>query len=109
MRTDLSDDQWERIQPLLPAPKPTGRPRADDRRTINGIAYMLRTGCRWKDLRERYGSSVTCWRRLDQWQMDGTWERIWRDFLDEAGKLDWSQAFSLYLGIMYPKRKADQL
>jgi transposase len=96
MGTDLSDAQWERIQPLLPVAKPTGRPRADDRRTINGILYVLRTGCRWKDLPDRYGSSVTCWRRLDQWQMDGTWERIWRTFLTtlaEAGKLDWSRAF----------------
>jgi transposase len=61
MGIDLSDDQWELIQPLLPAPKPTGRPRADDRCTINGILYVLRTGCRWKDLPDRYGSSVTCW------------------------------------------------
>jgi transposase len=65
MGTGLSDAQWQRIQPLLPAPKPTGRPRADDRRTLNGILYVLRPGCRWrKDLPDRYGSSVTCWRRL---------------------------------------------
>jgi transposase len=75
MGTDLSDAQWELIQPLLPVAKPTGRPRANDQRTLNGILYVLRTGCRWKDLPDRYGSSVTCWRRLDQWQMDGTWER----------------------------------
>jgi transposase len=96
MGTDLSNAQWELIRPLLPPAKATGRPRANDRRTLNGILYVLRTGCRWKDLPDRYGSSVTCWRRLDQWQMDGTWERIWRAFLtslDEAGKLDWSQAF----------------
>lgn len=64
MGTDLSDAQWELIRPLLPAAKPTGRPRADDRRTLNGILYVLRTGCRWKDLPERYGSSVTCWRHI---------------------------------------------
>ena len=81
MGTDLSDAQWELIQPLLPAVKPTGRPRADDRRPLNGMLYVLRIGCRWKGLPDRYGSSVTCWRRLDQWLMDGTWERIWRAFL----------------------------
>jgi transposase len=73
-----------------------GRPRAQDRPSLNGILYVLRTGCRWHDLAPRYGGPVTCWRRLDQWQMDGTWERIWRAFLtslDEAGKLDWSRAF----------------
>ena len=104
MGTDLSDAQWECIQPLLPVAKPIGRPRADDRRTLNGIPsaalrtglYVLRTGCRWKDLPRRYGSPVTCWRRLDQWKENGTWERIWRTFLaalDEQGKLDWSRAF----------------
>jgi transposase len=96
MGTGLSGAQWERIQPLLPVAKPTGRPRADDQRTINGILYVLRTGCRWQDLPERSGSSVTCWRRLDQWQMDGAWERIWWAFLtclDEARQLDWSWAF----------------
>ena len=96
MNSELTDAQWALIQPHLPPPKKRGRPRAQDRRTINGILYVLRTGCRWKDLPDRYGSSVTCWRRLDQWQMDGIWERIWRaclSSLDEAGKLDWSRAF----------------
>jgi transposase len=96
MGMDLSDAQWELIRPLLSPAKATGRPRANDRCTLNGILYVLRTGCRWKDLPERYGSSVTCWCRLDQWQTDGTWEHIWRAFLtslDEAGKLDWSRAF----------------
>jgi transposase len=45
MGTDLSNAQWELIRPLLPAAKPTGKPRADDRRTLNGILYVLRTGC----------------------------------------------------------------
>jgi transposase len=60
MATDLTDTQWELIQPLLPAARRMGRPRADDRRTINGILYVLRTGSNWKDLPERYGSFVTC-------------------------------------------------
>lgn len=94
--TELTDAQWERIAALLPPPKPTGRPRADDRRTINGILFVLRTGCRWKDLPAEYGDHVTCWRRLDQWMADGAWERIWRAFLgelDAQGKLVWAQAF----------------
>ena len=48
---ELSDAQWKLIQPWWPAPKRRGRPRADDRRTINGVLYVLRTGCRWQDLR----------------------------------------------------------
>jgi transposase len=96
MGTELTEAQWELIQPLLPAARRRGRPRAQDRRTLGGILYVLRTGCRWQDLPPRYGSPVTCWRRLAQWERDGTWERIWRTFLstlDEAGKLDWSRAF----------------
>jgi transposase len=94
--TDLTDVQWEKIAPLLPPPKATGRPRADDRTTLNGILFVLRNGLRWQDLPERYGSPVTCWRRLSQWEQDGTWEKLWRTFLrelDEQGRLDWSQAF----------------
>lgn len=75
---ELSDAQWELMRPWLPAPKRRGRPRADDRRTISGILYVLRTGCRWQDLPGEYGSPVTCWRRLHQWQEQGIWEEIWR-------------------------------
>jgi transposase len=60
--------------------------RAQDHRTINGILYMLRTDCRWQDLPSEYGSPVTCWHRVDQWQMDGIWERIWRAFLSTLDK-----------------------
>jgi transposase len=96
MNSELTDAQWALIQPYLPPPKKRGRPRAQDRRTINGVLYVLHTGCRWKDLPPRYGSPVTCWRRLSQWQTDGVWEHIWRSFLgalDEQGQLDWSRAF----------------
>ena len=92
----LTDDQWARIQPLLPAVRKEGRPRADDRRTLEGILYVLRTGCRWNDLPAEYGSGVTCWRRLSQWEADGTWDRIWKTLvatLDPQAKLAWAQAF----------------
>jgi transposase len=93
--TDLTDAQWEKIQPLLP-PKVMGRPRADDRTTLNGILFVLRSGCRWQDVPERYGDTVTCWRRRKQWDEQGVWERIWRTLLrelDEQQKVDWTRAF----------------
>jgi transposase len=46
----LNDSQWAFIKPLLPPPARTGRPRADDRRTLEGILYILTTGCRWQEL-----------------------------------------------------------
>ena len=93
---ELTDAQWEQIGPLLPPPKATGRRRAEDRQTINGILFVLRTGCRWCDLPEKYGDDSTCWRRHNQWMADGTWERIWRRLLqelDEQGKVEWTRAF----------------
>lgn len=93
---ELSDAQWALIQPLLPLGKTTGRPRADDRKTLEGILYVLRVGCRWKDLPRYYGAYSTCWTRLRRWEKSGVWERVWRHILstlDQKGKLTWSQAF----------------
>jgi transposase len=55
----LSDEQCQFIQPLLPPKARTGRHRADDRRTLNGILYLLTTGCRWVDMSKEYGSVVS--------------------------------------------------
>ena len=54
MRFDLLDEEWAAIEPLLPAAK-HGPARVDDRRVLNGIFYILRTGAPWRDLPERYG------------------------------------------------------
>ena len=64
--TELTNAQWDLIAPLLPSPKRRGRPRADDRRTINGILWVLRTGARWADLPRCYGASSTCHLRLQR-------------------------------------------
>lgn len=92
----LTDRQWAFIQPLLPAPARTGRPRADDRRTSEGIVYILITGCRWQDLPREYGAPTTVWRRLKRWGEEGVWERLLPATLaalDGQGQLDWSMAF----------------
>ena len=69
--TELTDKQWANLAPLLPPRRPRGRPRADDRKTLNGILYVLRTGCRRQDVPREYGSPTTCWRRLKAWEEDG--------------------------------------
>jgi transposase len=95
-RIHLTDAQWTFIQPLLPPRARTGRPRADDRRTLEGILYVLITGCRWQDLPRDYGAPTTVWRRLRRWGEDGVWERLWRAALaalDQRGQLDWTLAF----------------
>jgi transposase len=87
---ELSEEQWQFIQPLLPPKARTGRPRADDRRTLNGILSVLTTGCRWMEMPKGYGSHKTAWRRLKEWQERGVWEGLWRRLLelgDQAGRL----------------------
>lgn len=75
--SDLSNTEWELLQPLLPQKAQTGRPRSDDRRTLNGILYVLSTGCRWEDIPpERYGSGKTCWYRFSSWGASGVWNAI---------------------------------
>jgi transposase len=98
-RWKLTDQQWKRIEPLLPHPKKSrkgGRPWADNRKVFEGILWILRTGAPWADLPKRYSSPSTCWRRLKGWEEQGVWLKIWRAFLamlDEQGQLDWSEAF----------------
>lgn len=62
--TELTDEQWKLIKPLLPERGRMGRPRADDRKTINGILWVLRTGARWADMPRNYGAPSTCHLRL---------------------------------------------
>jgi transposase len=95
----LTDKQWEKLEPLLP-PVPTrqrgGRPVIGHRAVLDGILWVLKTGARWRDLPDEYPSPSTCWRRLQQWEEQGVWLRIWRAFLgqlDERGRLDWENVF----------------
>lgn len=64
------------IQKYVPKPAKTGRPRSDDRKTVNGIIYVLITGCRWREMPEKYGSKSTAHRRLQNWQQNEIWKKI---------------------------------
>jgi len=96
----LTEEQWKKIGPLLPAPKRSrrgGRKPIDNRIVLEGILWILRTGARWQDLPAKYSSGSTCWRRLRDWEEQGVWLRVWRAFLgqlDEKGQLDWSECFA---------------
>jgi transposase len=74
-RYDLSEAEWRLIEPLLPD-KPRGVARVDDRRVINGIFYVLRTGSPWRDLPERYGPYTTVYNRFNRWAKSGVWLKI---------------------------------
>jgi transposase len=59
-RHELTDEQWQQLEPLLPGQKPkTGRPNLAHRTVINGVLWVLKTGAPWRDLPERYGKWQT--------------------------------------------------
>jgi transposase len=74
-RYDLTGFEWRVIKPLLPN-KPRGVPRVDDRRVLNGIFWVLRSGAPWRDLPERYGPRTTCYNRFVRWRKAGVWDRL---------------------------------
>ena len=74
--TDLTDAEWARLAPLIPAPKPGGRPARDRREIINAISYVVRTGCAWRLLPHDFPPWQTVYHYFRLWRIDGTWERM---------------------------------
>jgi putative transposase len=75
--SDLTDAQWEELAPLIPPAKPGGHPRTVDmREVINGILYVLRSGCTWRMMPHDFPPWSTAWGFFRRWRKDGTWERI---------------------------------
>ena len=83
-RYELTDFEWRVIEPLLPN-KPRGVPRVDDRRVLNGIFWILRSGSPWRDLPERYGPCTTCYNRFRRWTKAGVWDRLMDAITDAYG------------------------
>jgi transposase len=75
MRYELSEFEWAAIKPMLPN-KPRGVPRVNDRRVLNGIFWVLRSGAPWRDLPENYGPYTTCYNRFVRWGQAGIWDQI---------------------------------
>ena len=97
-KTYLPDSQWDRIRDWFPAPPPRprgGRPPHPHRECLEGILFVLVTGCQWEKLPDDYPSPSTCWRRFDEWTRSGLFERIWRlllEDLEELREIDWREA-----------------
>ena len=75
MRYELSDYEWTAIKPMLPN-KPRGVRRVNDRRVLNGIFWVLRSGAPWRDLPETFGPRTTCYNRFVRWRQAGVWDQI---------------------------------
>jgi transposase len=102
--TDLSDAEWTCLEPHLPTPIATGRPRIHSSREIlDAIFYVLRSGCPWRLLPHDFPPWKTVFHYFRAWRIDGTWERMnrairerLRDFGDSANHLDlrWGSSLS---------------
>jgi transposase len=75
MRDELTDYEWAAVRPFLPN-KPRGVPRVNDRRVLNGIFWVLRSGAPWRDLPESFGPYTTCYNRFVCWGRAGVWDQI---------------------------------
>lgn len=75
--SDLTDEQWSIVAPLIPSAEPGGRHRSVDmREVINGILYLLRTGCSWRHLPHDFPPWGTVHYDYRRFRLDGTWERL---------------------------------
>jgi transposase len=91
-RHELTDEQWQLLEQMLPAPSARGRPRRELRQVLNAIFWLLRTGAPWRDLPERYGPWQTAYHWFNRWRRDGTWDRMLQALqirLDREGRIDW--------------------
>ncbi len=111
----LTEHQWRKIEPLLPQLQPSpkgGRRFVDNRRVLEGILWVLKTGARWRDLPPQCPSPATCWRRLRDWEEQDeqdVWLKVWRTFieeLDETRHLEWEETFAD--GSFAPAKKGAQ-
>lgn len=96
--SDISQKQFQLIEPLVRRRrKKRGRPPADMYEVVNGMLYVLSTGCRWRDLPHDYGVSyVTCYRQFIKWVNDGTLKKIFEELKRKADKknlLHWRNAY----------------
>ena len=81
-RYDLSEAEWRIVEPLLPPPG-GGKARVDDRRVVNGIFYVLRTGSPWRDLPDAFGEWNSVFRRFSRWSRKGVWCRLFAAMSDD--------------------------
>jgi putative transposase len=95
----LSDQEWERIEPLLPRRKKHpkgGRPPLDERKAMNAILYVLRTGCQWKALPRSLGAGSTVHDRFQQWVEGGVFKKLWKAGLLELGEKKTELGLAVY-------------
>ncbi len=104
----IPDELWHEIKKVLPKEKPSktvGRPIVKYRKVLDGILYVLRTGCQWKMLPSEYGSGSTCHRRFQEWNgldvFKKTWTRLLKTYDDLMG-INWTWQYLDSISIKSP-------
>jgi transposase len=89
-RGDLKDDEWIVIEGLLPTERGRkSRPAHDNRRFLNGMLHVLRVGCPWRDMHERYGKWNSVYVRFRRWAEQGIWDAILTTLVEFGLTDDW--------------------
>lgn len=89
-RGDLSEKEWALIGALLPAERGRwSRPAQDNRRFLNGMLYVLRVGCPWRDMHERYGKWNSVYVRFRRWAEQGVWDALLETLVELGLTDDW--------------------
>ncbi|AKQ41596.1 transposase [Aurantiacibacter atlanticus] len=89
-RGDLTDAEWELIGPLLPSERGRwARPAQDNRRFLDGMLHVLRVGCPWRDMHERYGKWNSVYVRFRRWAEQGVWDALLATLVELGLTDDW--------------------
>lgn len=89
-RGDLSDEEWRIVEPLLPTGRGRkSRPSHDNRRFFNGMLHVLRVGCPWRDMHERYGKWNSVYVRFRRWAEQGVWDALLETLVELGLTDDW--------------------
>ena len=89
-RGDLTDEEWDVIEGLLPSERGRkSRPAHDNRRFLNGMLHVLRVGCPWRDMHERYGKWNSIYVRFRRWAEQGVWDAILATLVEFGQTDDW--------------------
>ena len=96
-RHDISDEFWSKLEPLLPGRKGSWGGRAqDNRRFVNAVFWILRTGAPWRDLPASYGGWKNTHRRFCRWRDKGIWEKLMEQLIGER-ELEWIMIDASYV------------
>ena len=89
-RHALTDEQWTRLQPVLPKQRHGPKSKIGDRQFIDAVLYRAKTGVPWRDLPERFGPWKSVYNRFNNWSRRGVWKRVYKDLqirVDKTGSI----------------------